>query len=246
MFNWVTWLRKRGGWDILYAIYTSIATTVRQPIYRACLLQETVGRNTVRRIPSISYSKFWKSFFYLLKILLESLDFCCTSDCFDFWVDISIYTIQISKSLENLCRSKGKKLRLINVFGHSFFSFPFPPRNFIISNLIMNRSHYHLIRWIQLSQPQTTVVSYTSLDLIAKNVSLMAIRNYTTRYRRQRNMCLWCLFMLLSSTPHCRRLRGLTMYRTRVTYTSWEYVSWGMLLHRIVVQRNYWIHPDKG
>lgn len=39
---------------MLYAIYTSIATTVRQPIYRACLLQETVGRNTVRRIPSIS------------------------------------------------------------------------------------------------------------------------------------------------------------------------------------------------
>lgn len=65
----------------------------------------------------------------------------------------------------------------------------------------------------------------------------MAIRNYTTRYRRQRNMCLWCLFMLSSLPPPIvGGLRGLTMYRTRVTYTSWEYVSWGMLLHRIVVQ----------
>lgn len=158
---------------------------------------------------------------------------------------IDIHDSNIEESRESM-QKQGKEIDQRFRFNSFVFSFPFFPRNFIISNLIMNRSHYHLIRWIQLSQPQTTVVSYTSFDLIAKNVSLMAIRNYTTRYRRQRNMCLWCLFMLLSSTPHCRRPRGLTMYRTRVTYTSWEYVSWGMLLHRIVVQRNYWIHPDKG
>lgn len=154
-----------------------------------------------------------------------------------------LHDSNIEESRESM-QKQGKEID--QRFRSFVFSFPLSLRNFIISNLIMNRSHYHLIRWIQLSQPQTTVVSYTSFDLIAKNVSLMAIRNYTTRYRRQRNMCLWCLFMLLSSTPHCRRPRGLTMYRTRVTYTSWEYVSWGMLLHRIVVQRNYWIHPDKG
>lgn len=111
---------------------------------------------------------------------------------------IDIHDSNIEESRESM-QKQGKEID--QRFQSFVFSFPFFPRNFIISNLIMNRSHYHLIRWIQLSQPQTTVVSYTSFDLIAKNVSLMAIRNYTTRYRRQRNMCLWCLFMLLSSTP---------------------------------------------
>lgn len=86
------------------------------------------------------------------------------------------------------------------------------------------------IRWLHLLI-QTKL--YT-VWLIAKNVSLMAIRNYTTRYQRQRNMCVWCLFMFLfRSLPSIvGGLRGPTMYRARNLYLVHTVDSFSLLLVR--------------
>lgn len=145
----------------------------------------------------------------------------------------------------NIEESKNVKAKEITIdrknssIVYFLFFFFLPSRNFITSNLIMNRSHYHLTRWIHLCQPwilNRRIVHIVRLNC-EKCFSYGNPQLYHAIPTTEKHVPLMFIHALLSSTPPIvGGLRGLTMYRTRVTYTSWEYVSWGMLLHRIVVQ----------
>lgn len=123
---------------------------------------------------------------------------------------IFLMNILIYSNIEEFKNVKAKEItidRKNSSIVYFLFFFFLPSRNFIISNLIMNRSHYHLTRWIHLCQPwilNRRIVHIVRLNC-EKCFSYGNPQLYHAIPTTEKHVPLMFIHALLSSTPHCRR-----------------------------------------